>query len=118
MNLREQISIIGNQYKIALSVDALTVDEQNALSRFGDWEIDLGGDFEDIADAGFTFTLNNRERLFPAQFPVQQLFSADDADVARTAEVWLANVIARIVVLQTAALNKDTTTIKDEIVTY
>jgi hypothetical protein len=118
MQLREQVTIVGNTYRARIELSTLTVDETNALARFGDLSVDVGGDFESDTDTDVVFTLPTSTRFFPSQFPVQQLFSADDVDAAEKSDTWIMTVVDRILTERDLAVAKDATAIRDEIVDY
>lgn len=118
MKLREQVSIVGNNYHARVELSELTVAETNALARFGDFTVDIGGDFESDTDTDVVFTLPTSVRFFPSQFPVQQLFSATDVDAAEKADTWIETVVDRILTERDLAVAKDVTAIRDEIVDY
>lgn len=117
MDLRETISLINNQYHTSVVVESLTAEEQGAISKFGQWLIDLGSDFDD--QQGLTFSLPQKIRFFPLQFPVKQLFDRQDyADANDRAGLWLSTVVDRINNARTAALAKDPGTEFDDLNTY
>jgi hypothetical protein len=51
-------------------------EEAEAVRRFGEPTIDVGGEFDD-GDA-LTYTLAADDRKFPSQFPVKKIFSLED----------------------------------------
>jgi hypothetical protein len=118
MKLREQISIVGGQYKARIEVSELTASETNAISRFGDLVVNLGGDFTSDTDTDVVFSLPSEERFFPSQFPVQKVFDAADSDAAEKADTWIETVVDRLLTARDEAIDKDASAIRDEIVDY
>lgn len=117
MQLRVILNLIDEQYHSQLSVESLTAEEQQALSQFGPWLVDLGGEFDD--QQGLTFTLPHTNRQLPQQFPVKRLFDLkDDQDANARAVLWLETLITRITDARTQALAKTPGTEFDEVRTY
>jgi len=116
MDIRRTITLIDNAYHAQVSVESLTVVDQDAVARFGQWPIDLGGVFDD--GEGLEFELPLQVRYFPTQRVAKSIFYISDALAADRTLLWVDTIVQRLVEAQAAALGKDPRNILDTITTY
>ncbi len=116
MELRETLTLIDNQYHASVALVTLTDDERRALIEFGDLKIAVGGFF---GNAQVQFTIDERDRTFPSQFPVKVLFDLRDSEqAAAKAGLWIQTVRDRILAERDALLSTPRGTIFDTITNY
>jgi hypothetical protein len=103
MLLQTNIELKAGIYKATLYVVTLSTVEKEALARFPEPTIELGGE---IPTEGAPFTLPPNQRLFPSQFPAIKSW-AYSVENGQYAEAWLTEIKTRVVDAVTELLGQD-----------
>jgi len=116
MKIDSSIEIVNDVYVTQVGVPSVSPVEQEALNKFGDPVVDVGGVFTGTLTrpsggdpVAVSFTLPSKLYSLPSTFPVQQAFSLADypeeADVR--AEVYRQTIVARISSARVTLLAKE-----------
>lgn len=111
MKLREVIQLVNGKYHVGIYNTSLEDVETEALARFGELLVSVGGTILD-PDTAYTFDLPEADRLFPSQFPIIRVFD-EEPEGDEKAQAYLKVIVARIIAARDVVLAKDTTVLTD-----
>ena len=98
MKIRPFFELTGGVYKVSIYTEAWSEGDKNLMTRFGQPEIDLGGDFLVVSDVLFTLP-NNLARIM-SESPFSQSFDGADyespSDAEIMAKLWQGEISLRI----------------------
>ena len=125
MKIHSNIDIVNDLYRAEIWIKEVSPVEQEAIDRFGEPVIDVGGDFTGSATrpgegspTATTFTLPSKNYYLPTTFPVQQTFSLTDfADADVRAEVYRQTIVTRIGSARTTILARASAFVGETLVT-
>ena len=125
MKINSRIEIIDDEYLTLVGIQAVSPTEQEAIDRFGEPVVDVGGSFTGSltrpgagAPTAVAFTLPSKQYYLPSTFPVHQTFSlADYEDADVRAEVYRQTIVARIGSARTTILARAANFVGETLVT-
>jgi hypothetical protein len=115
MRLNQFIDLAGGVYYVQIGVSGdrgITPKEQDALNKFGEPDVDVGGSFDgstctesELHSVG-VFSFGPDVIKFPSMFPVKQCFSLVDypSDANKRARIWQEIVTNRITTAMTTTV--------------
>jgi hypothetical protein len=125
MKIYSNIEIVNDAYVAQVGIQAVSPTEQEALDRFGEPAVDVGGSFTgsltrpgDVSPTAVAFILPSKQYYLPSTFPVQQTFSlADFEDADVRAEVYRQTIVVRIGSARTTILARAANFVGETLVT-
>jgi hypothetical protein len=98
MKIRKMRQVVDGVFEVVIKTEEWSELDRNLMAKFGEPEIDLGGEFDAaISDLVPIFTLATELADVMSESPFKQVFDSDDFTYAMTmAQIWEDEVADRI----------------------
>lgn len=116
MKLRKHFKLEGDIYKVTLVTEDWSELDMELMAKYGEPEVDFGGDFDPITVPAFSLPSDLRKVMSESPF-TEKFDKADFADSETRAGTWETDISARITAaMATLRANTDSFT-KEEVET-